>query len=1318
MKHHVSKKIYRGIAVFVIAVMMISSLSSMIRAENTLKDRIQETQKEEGEPVASEKEMTQSNEAMENDLDKEEQTEVSTARKQTRSVATINDMEDIPIVVDGVTFQFDFSLNESTATLTDIANPSESRAVSVPETVTYDGKEYTVTALSWANPIWSGANRRNNVSSLQLPATLMNVDYVSFYKFPSLTTITIPGSVKEFNGSFQYCSKLKEIIFEEGVEVISSNNMIGSCESLETIQLPSTLKKLKEPAIFSEAKSLKSITLPEGIEIMEGSTFRDCTSLESITLPKSITSIKSFMFSGCSSLKTISFQGDITEVGNRAFSGCTKLTTLPDLTKLTSIGDSAFENCTSLTGEIDLSHVSVIDYGAFSGCTNISGTVDLSNITEIKGTIFQNTGITGVIFNDTLTEIGSSAFNNTKLTSVTLPKMLKSIGNSAFANTAALSGRLEIPDSVTSLGEKAFYKSAFEEVSIGSGLKEIKKDTFTGNTALKKIVVNNSKDEITGLNTAVPTGIDVTYLIASIGDVKDTINDETNVTLQDAVNNAEDGKETEITLGKHIKLSNTLLIPANKQIVLTSEDAYTITAEESNVLNSLIKIQSGGQLTLKGQITLTGRYILSSDHAAMVDCEGSFRIEENAIIMGMTVSDSNTGAVKVHGEQAMMIMNGGSIQRNKLIDQYAGAVYVGDGGSFHLQKGAIEQNTCTGTNNHLTSAGIYIGEGGYVKMSGGQIKNNTGYRGTAVFMYSLSGNQPAEFDMTGGEIAQNESYTYYTPIVASGAVHVEANSIFHMSNGSITENVANGNGGGVALTMDSTFEPEFVMDGGNITNNKASGNRSSGGGIYSFSNKVVLHAGRISGNSAVQGGGIYSEGNDNTYSTMHISNAIITNNKASQGGGMWFCPTGETSIHIKDGIAVYNNRADGAGDDFANGQYSSGGDYRVTLADRMLGGGKLEWYKDGGLHPVVSGAQTSVNERIPRYGQAEADDTVVHVKDTATTYALKAMVKDDAAALANKKATLFITDNTAVRGGGIGANGGVDAGTQDENYLKTMTIEKIWEHGDAPIPDQVTVQVCSEGYTLEEVVLSKANNWKQTLQDIPADIKDITIKESKVEGYQMQYDIKRNQGNYQVVIKNTRIAPETAVFSIQAEKQLDGKAAQGHAFTFVLKDEKGQIIQTKNNEDGKILFDDLIFDKAQTYTYTLEEKAQEDRAIRYDASVYKVQIKVIEKKDGYQVDEVIWIKDGQVINTVPQFFNYTKETESPENNEDKDAEKEHPTGTEKGEASAKPEGNKAQTKDSAPTDTSDTTQKTSLLIGMLAAAGGILLLIRKRKAIK
>ena len=120
--------------------------------------------------------------------------------------------------------------------------------------------------------------------------------------------------------------------------------------------------------------------------------------------------------------------------------------------------------------------------------------------------------------------------------------------------------------------------------------------------------------------------------------------------------------------------------------------------------------------------------------------------------------------------------------------------------------------------------------------------------------------------------------------------------------------------------------------------------------------------------------------------------------------------------------------------------------------------------------------------------------------------------------------------------------------------------------------------------------------------------------------------------------------PSPAKVNLTATKTLDGKAPSGSAFSFVLKDKDGNIVQTKNNQEGSIAFDSLSFSAAGTYTYYIAEQAGTDANINYDATSYKVTITVTHSGD-YKA-AVNYEKNGQAYDGIPVFVNTTKADDS------------------------------------------------------------------------
>ena len=67
-------------------------------------------------------------------------------------------------------------------------------------------------------------------------------------------------------------------------------------------------------------------------------------------------------------------------------------------------------------------------------------------------------------------------------------------------------------------------------------------------------------------------------------------------------------------------------------------------------------------------------------------------------------------------------------------------------------------------------------------------------------------------------------------------------------------------------------------------------------------------------------------------------------------------------------------------------------------------------------------------------------------------------------------------------------------------------------------------------------------------------------------------------------------AKATIQFSKELTKAGVNQTLTANEFQFVLKDSAGHIVETVGNTaDGRVAFSELHFDKAGTYTYTVEE---------------------------------------------------------------------------------------------------------------------------------
>ena len=1035
---------------------------------------------------------------------------------------------------------------------------------------------YTVTELRFSPYGNSVTSVNNNYTALVLPDTLTDIGG-SLSGFKNVTEITIPGSVKVFNATLQYMKQLRTLTFEEGVEEIASGSVVSGCKNLTTIHLPSSLQKLSGTGTFSGASALTDITLPEGIAITEGSTFSECTSLESIELPASITTIPSYMFAGCSALERVTAKGTITAIGNSAFKSDTALTEIPDLSQVTSIGDRAFYGCSALK-TVDLHSVTTMEYGAFQGCDALSGEIDLSNLEEIPGHAFcYDPNITSVITCPTLRSIGDWAFIWAGISTISLPETLNSIGTYTFYK-ASLSGTVALPDSLTQLGASAFSGcEKVEAIQIGSGLTDIPKDAFDGCTNLKTITVNNRREDV---HIPEIDGVTVTYTIPSLTADNDKVsNAEGALSLQQAVDQA---NGTPVTIEKDIRLDEPVRIAAGQRVEITANanENYNLFGNKDEKPTNLFVVEEGGELSLTGALTLGGW----NNTGSILVNHGKTTIDGNVVIEKSTLEGNDMGVIEDNGSSAELILENGTIQNHKIRGALSASIRVTEGASFTMNGGTIQDNIANTPSSDSSSPAVLLLGASTFTMNGGSICNNSGQCGTAVYLTASSNAAKARFTMNSGTLSNNESRSYTPYSTPTGAVFVKYSAEFVLNNGTITGNCAHGGAGGGVAVMDELPTEEhgtaFTMNGGTISNNTASGYRCSGGGIYSCSNYVSLLGGRIENNSAYDGGGVYSEGNTDIYTTLHIRNALITGNTADQGGGLWFCPTGDAKLYMQDGAVIYGNTAASAGDDFASPEVATGagGNGGVTLPDYFPNGKVIQWFSDGFLYAPAGNRGTS--GQGTRYNTVEYAKRVTGVQNEKKGLALKSVVSDGVSIPAT--GSLIITGNQASHGGGgIGANGGVVIG-EATSLSYSISVKKAWDNPgyEDTQPSSVTIHLKERdtGDIVSTAELTGENGWQHTFTDLPLSPDHYTVTEQPLEGYKATY-YQDADGNF--IITNTYLTtPTPDVPAVTISVPVEKKWVNDYKW-----ERPASIHVSLWNGDAKVKEADLTADMGWTYIF-------------------------------------------------------------------------------------------------------------------------------------
>ena len=255
--------------------------------------------------------------------------------------------------------------------------------VVIPETVTYNGKTYSVTSIG---------------------------DY-AFYLCSGLTSVTIPNSVTSIGSwAFYYCSGL--------TKVIVPNFDIKNWCSIKFGNYYANPLLYAHHLYSDENTEITELVIPDGVTSIGSFTFPGCSGLTSVTIPNSVNSIGNSAFFGCSGLTSVTIPNSVTSIGAEAFYSCSGLTSVSIPNSVTRIGTFAFSGCSGLTSVTIPNSVTSIGSSAFRGCS----------------------GLTSVTIPNSVTTINSRAFYDSKIKSLTIGGGIQTIASDAFSYSSSANG--------------------------------------------------------------------------------------------------------------------------------------------------------------------------------------------------------------------------------------------------------------------------------------------------------------------------------------------------------------------------------------------------------------------------------------------------------------------------------------------------------------------------------------------------------------------------------------------------------------------------------------------------------------------------------------------------------------------------------------------------------------------------------------------------------------------------------------------------------------------------------------------------------------
>ena len=431
---------------------------------------------------------------------------------------------------DGKTIYYNWANNQTELAVTYKGNsPTEysneySGNVVIPESVTYNGKNYPVTSIG--NDAFGGCS---NLTSVTIPNSVTTIGSNAFsgtawfenqpdglvyikniaYKYkgaiPNNTSITIKEGTDGIAASaFMDCRGLVSVTIPNSVTTIGDYAFYG-CNDLTTVHISdldawcniSFGTNTSNPLTFAHhlylnGEKIKDLVIPNSVVRIGNYAFVDCNGLTSVTIPNSVAEIGEGAFYRCRNLTSITIPNSVKSIGSAAFYLCSGLTSVTIPNSVTDIGGSAFGGCSNLTSIAIPNSVKNIGSSAFYDCTGLTSVTIPNSVTKIEDRTFEGcSSLSSVTIPNSVTSIGSRAFwscNN--LSSVTIPNSVINIDD-AFGDCSSLTSAI-IGNGVTTISGTFYRCSKLESVTIPNSVTSIGSSAFYGCTSLKSVTFSNS----------------------------------------------------------------------------------------------------------------------------------------------------------------------------------------------------------------------------------------------------------------------------------------------------------------------------------------------------------------------------------------------------------------------------------------------------------------------------------------------------------------------------------------------------------------------------------------------------------------------------------------------------------------------------------------------------------------------------------------------------------------------------------------------------------------------------------------------------------
>ena len=319
--------------------------------------------------------------------------------------------------------------------------------IAVPETITVEGVDYTVTELS------EKAFDEADITSLALPSSIKKLGYWSISFCTELKKVNVPASVEEIaEGTFGFCVGITDFTFEEG-----NNHFIMESDMLMTADK----KRLIHLFYAEDEDKTLNVTLPSTITAIDECALA-CPSVKEIKLHEGVEKIGNDAFS-FASLSSIEIPASVTFLGEGFVSW------IPGLKKITVAEGNT---CCKFVNDALYNADMTLFYMVLPGNNNIE---IAETVTRIGNHAIESTELETLVIPDNVREIGIQAIiDNPKLKTVVIGSGVEEIGIMALDENKSLEAIYLRRETPAEIQEDLFEDEYYDKVTlyVPTGTKE------------------------------------------------------------------------------------------------------------------------------------------------------------------------------------------------------------------------------------------------------------------------------------------------------------------------------------------------------------------------------------------------------------------------------------------------------------------------------------------------------------------------------------------------------------------------------------------------------------------------------------------------------------------------------------------------------------------------------------------------------------------------------------------------------------------------------------------------------------------------------